>query len=80
MNFPWPWYLAATLGMPVFGAVFLLVAVAISGGIYFSRKTGRSVDADYPKMLFLIASGLIVFPTLLFLLGWVDLMTNAGPS
>ncbi len=80
MDFPWPWYLAATFGMPVFGAVLLLVAVAISSGVYFSSKTGRSLGADDPKMLFLIALALIVIPTLLFLLGWIELMASAGGS
>jgi len=58
--------LAATFGLPAFGAVLLFVAAMISVAIFLRRKRGAAHDIRYPKTLTLIGLGMVIVPTLYF--------------
>jgi|GEM_PF-5797378 len=61
------WYVLATLGLPIFGLVLLLVAALIGGVARFQNKTGRVAEENYSRTLAAIGGALVVFPTIYFL-------------
>lgn len=60
--------LAATFGIPAFGTILLLVSAMMSIAIFIQRKRGAAQGIRYPKTLALIGLGMIIFPTVYFLI------------